>query len=82
MVKVVRSLVGEVVSDKRDKSITVLVQHTVKHPLLGKVMKKVRKYHVHDEENRYKNGDIVVIVETKPISKTKSWIVQTPSTEA
>ncbi len=75
MAKVVRSYVGKVVSDVRDKTITVLVERRVKHPLYGKIVKKFKKYHAHDENNQYKNGDVVVIVESKPISKTKSWIV-------
>ena len=73
--KVVRSLVGRVVSDARNKTIGVLVERRVKHPLLGKIVKKFKKYHAHDETNQYKNGDLVMIVESKPISKTKSWLV-------
>lgn len=73
--KVVRSYVGKVVSDARDKTVAVLVERRVKHPLLGKIIKKFKKYHAHDENNQYKNGDLVMIVESKPISKTKSWIV-------
>lgn len=73
--KVVRSYVGKVVSDARDKTVSVLVERRVKHPLLGKIIKKFKKYHAHDENNQYKNGDLVMIVESKPISKTKSWIV-------
>ncbi|MFN7094509.1 MAG: 30S ribosomal protein S17 [Burkholderiales bacterium] len=76
MTKVVRSYEGKVVSDKRDKSVSVLVERRVKHPLLGKIVKKFKNYHAHDENNQYKNGDVVVIVESKPISKSKSWIVQ------
>ena len=66
---------GTIVSDTRNKSVTVLIERQVKHPLLGKVVKKFKKYHAHDENNQYKNGDTVTIVESKPISKTKSWIV-------
>jgi len=73
--KVVRSLVGTVVTDARDKTVSVLVERRVKHPLLGKVIKKFKKYHAHDENNQYKNGDLVLIVESKPLSKTKTWIV-------
>jgi small subunit ribosomal protein S17 len=73
--KVVRSYVGKVVSDARDKTVAVLVERRVKHPLLGKIIKKFKKYHAHDENNQYKNGDLVMIIESKPISKTKSWIV-------
>ena len=76
MAKVVRSLIGKVVSDASNKSVTVLVERRVKHPLLGKIVKKFKKYRAHDENNQYKSGDVVVIVETKPISKTKSWMVQ------
>jgi small subunit ribosomal protein S17 len=75
MAKVVRSYVGKVVSDVRNKTITVLVERRVKHPLYGKVVKKFKKYHAHDENNEYSIGNVVVIEESKPISKTKSWIV-------
>lgn len=74
--KVIRSFIGTVVSDARNKTVAVLVERRVKHPLLGKIVKKFKKYHAHDETNQYKNGDTVVIVESKPISKTKSWIVE------
>ena len=74
MAKVVRSYVGKVVSDVRNKTITVLVERHVKHPLYGKVVKKFKKYHAHDENNEFSIGDVVVIEESKPISKTKSWI--------
>ncbi len=76
MTKVVRTLIGKVVSDSRDKTVSVLIERRVKHPLYGKIIKKFAKYQAHDESNQYKIGDIVVIVETKPISKTKSWAVQ------
>ncbi len=76
MTKVVRTLIGKVVSDSRDKTVSVLIERRVKHPLYGKIIKKFAKYQAHDESNQYKVGDIVVIVETKPISKTKSWAVQ------
>jgi len=76
MAKVVRSLVGKVVSDAINKSVTILVERRVKHPLLGKIVKKFNKYRAHDENNQYKAGDQVVIVECKPISKTKTWIVE------
>jgi small subunit ribosomal protein S17 len=82
MKKVVRSYKGKVVSDKRDKSVSVLVERLVKHTLLGKIVKKFKKYHAHDENNQYKNGDVVVIVESKPISKSKSWIVQSLADKA
>ena len=76
MTKVVRSLVGSVVSNCRNKTVAVLVERKVKHPLLGKIVRKYKKYHAHDENNQYNDGDIVVIVETRNISKTKSWTVQ------
>lgn len=75
MTKVVRSYTGKVVSNANDKSITVLIERRVKHPLLGKIVKKFKKYHAHDETNMCKEGDIVKIIESKPISKSKSWIV-------
>ncbi len=74
-VKVKRSLTGRVVSDKMDKTITVLVERRVKHPVYGKVMVKSKKYHVHDAENACKMGDIVQIEEGRPLSKTKSWVL-------
>ena len=76
MTKVVRSLVGTVVSDAKNKSVTILIERRVKHPLLGKVVKKFKKYYENDENNQYKAGDLVNIVESKPLSKTKTWIVQ------
>lgn len=74
--KVVRSLTGKVVSDKMDKTVVVLVERKVKHPLYGKVIRKSKKFHAHDEENSYAVGDTVVIVESRPLSKTKTWVVQ------
>jgi small subunit ribosomal protein S17 len=76
MTKLVRSLVGTVVKDAKNKSVTVLIERRVKHPLLGKVVKKFKKYYAHDENNQFKAGDLVNIVESKPISRTKTWIVQ------
>ena len=70
-----RTLVGEVVSDKRSKTITVLVVRRTKHELYGKIVAKSSKYHAHDEKSEYKMGDVVEISETRPISKTKSWVV-------
>ena len=69
-----RLLFGKVVSSKSDKSIVVEVTRRVKHKLYKKIIKKVKKYHAHDESNEYKVGDNVTIQETKPISKMKSWI--------
>jgi small subunit ribosomal protein S17 len=73
--KVVRSLSGRVVSDKMDKTVTVLVERKVKHPLIGKVVVKSKKFHAHDETNECKEGDLVTITESRPLSKSKSWVV-------
>jgi len=70
-----RTLVGRVTSDKMDKSVTVLVERRVKHPVLGKIVVRSKKFHVHDETNQVTVGDMVEITETRPISKTKSWTV-------
>ena len=70
-----RMLVGKVVSDKRAKTITVLVERRTKHELYGKIVAKSSKYHAHDENGEYKMGDVVEIAESRPISKTKSWVV-------
>ena len=70
-----RILVGTVTSDKTDKTVTVLVERKVKHPLYGKIIRRSKKYHAHDEGNEYKPGDTVRIEETRPISKTKTWKV-------
>ena len=69
-----RTLVGKVVSDKRAKTITVLIERRVKHPIYGKIVMRSSKYHAHDEEGQYKMGDIVEITESRTISKTKSWV--------
>ena len=66
---------GIVVSDKGNKSITVLVERKYQHPILQKVVKTKKKYHVHDENNSYKTGDKVSIIESRPISKTKRFKV-------
>ena len=71
-----RILIGTVTSDKTDKTVTVLVERKVKHPLYGKIIRRSKKYHAHDEANEYTLGDIVRIEETKPISKTKTWMVK------
>ncbi len=73
--KLKRALNGKVVSDKTDKTVTVLVERRVKHPLYGKIISRSKKYHAHDESNTYLVGDTVVIEECRPISKTKSWLV-------
>jgi len=70
-----RSLIGTVTSDKMDKSIVVTVVSQVKHPLLGKYIKRAKKIAAHDEQNACKIGDTVQIRETRPISKTKSWVL-------
>ena len=70
-----RTLVGKVVSDKRSKTITVLIERRAKHELYGKIVARSSKYHAHDENSEYKMGDVVEIAETRPISKTKSWVV-------
>lgn len=70
-----RTLVGRVVSDKMDKTVTVLVENRVKHPLYGKYVLRSKKYHAHDEANQYKEGDKVEIQEGRPLSRTKSWVV-------
>lgn len=72
--KVTRTLVGRVVSDKRAKTITVLVERRTKHALYGKIVATSRKYHAHDEKGEYKLGDVIEITESKPISKTKNWV--------
>ncbi|MCB5424137.1 30S ribosomal protein S17 [Altererythrobacter sp. CC-YST694] len=70
-----RILIGTVVSDKTDKTVTVNVERKVKHPLYGKIIRRSKKYHAHDEDNSFKVGETVRIEETRPISKTKSWKV-------
>ena len=64
-----------VVSDKSDKTLTVLVSRKVMHPVYKKYIKRSKKYSVHDENNKYKTGELVTIQENKPISKTKKWVV-------
>ena len=70
-----RTLTGTVVSDKMDKTVTVLIERKIKHPLLGKILRVSKKYHAHDETNECNQGDVVVIEECRPLSKTKSWRV-------
>ncbi len=70
-----RLLSGQVVSNSGDKSVVVLIVNHIKHPLYGKIIKQMSKYHAHDELNQYKKGDKVTIKETKRYSKTKSWAV-------
>ena len=70
-----RSLVGRVVSDKMEKTVTVLVERRVKHPMYDKIIVRSRKYHAHNENNEAKTGDLVEIQEGRPLSKTKTWTV-------
>jgi small subunit ribosomal protein S17 len=70
-----RTLTGTVVSDKMDKTVTDLIERKIKHPLLGKIMRVSKKYHAHDETNECNQGDVVVIEECRPLSKTKAWRV-------
>jgi small subunit ribosomal protein S17 len=70
-----RTLTGTVVSDKMDKTVTVLVERKVKHPLLGKIIRVSKKYHAHDETNEFHTGDVVTIEECRPMAKTKAWRV-------
>jgi small subunit ribosomal protein S17 len=69
-----RTLIGKVVSDKRAKTVTVLVERAVKHELYDKIVVKSSKYHAHDEKGEYKLGDIVEITESRPLSRTKNWV--------
>ncbi len=69
-----RTLIGKVVSDKRAKTITVLIERRTKHELYGKIVAKSSKYHAHDESGQFHTGDVVEIQESKPISKTKNWV--------
>lgn len=70
-----RRLTGRVVSDKMEKTVTVLVERKVKHPLYGKYVTRSRKYHAHDENNEFHPGDLVMIEECRPLSRTKAWKV-------
>ena len=73
--KSVRTLTGRVVSDKMNKTVTVLVERRVKHPLIGKVIRLSKKYHAHDENNEFREGDMVQIEESRKLSRTKAWAV-------
>ncbi len=73
--KLKRTLTGTVTSDKMNKTVTVLVERKVKHPLLGKIIRVSKKYHAHDEANEIHTGDVVLIEECRPIAKTKTWRV-------
>ena len=70
-----RILQGTVVSDKTDKTVTVLIERKVAHPVYGKIIRRSKKYHAHDEGNAIKTGDVVRIEECAPLSKTKTWRV-------
>lgn len=70
-----RTLTGRVVSDKMEKTVTVLIERRVKHPLYGKIMTLSKKYHAHDEKNEFHEGDLVIIEECRPLAKTKAWRV-------
>lgn len=72
-IKIVRTLRGKVVSNKMDKTVVVLVVRKIKHPIYGKYIKRSSKIHAHDEGNICHEGDIVDIVESRPISRTKQW---------
>jgi small subunit ribosomal protein S17 len=70
-----RILIGTVVSDKTDKTVVVRVERKVKHPMYGKIIRRSKKYHAHDEDNTFKTGETVRIEETRPMSKLKTWKV-------
>lgn len=70
-----RTLSGRVVSDKMEKTVTVLVERRVKHPLYGKIMTRSKRYHAHDEKNEFHEGDLVLIEECRPLARTKAWRV-------
>jgi len=74
--KILRTVTGKVVSDKMDKTITVMVERRVKHPLYGKYLTRSTKLHAHDENNECGIGDVVAISESRPYSKTKTWKLQ------
>jgi small subunit ribosomal protein S17 len=77
-----RVLTGRVVSDKTDKTVTVLVERRVMHPLYKKFIRRSKKYAAHDEANLCKEGDVVAIEECRPLSRTKTWLVVTRNGEA
>ncbi len=72
---IIQTLIGRVVSDKMDKTVTVIVERRVKHPLYGKVVTKSSKYHAHDDSNEFKPGDLVEIQACRKLAKTKAWRV-------
>jgi small subunit ribosomal protein S17 len=77
-----RVLQGTVVSDKNDKTVVVRVERRFTHPVMKKTIRRSKKYHAHDAENKFKVGDSVSIVESAPISKNKRWVVVDPASEA
>ncbi|MBL4606941.1 MAG: 30S ribosomal protein S17 [Pseudomonadales bacterium] len=77
-----RTLTGTVVSSKRDKTISILVERKVKHPIYGKIIKRSSKIQAHDEENVCSEGDIVTVAQSRPLSKTKSWVLLSVNTKA
>lgn len=80
--KTARTISGKVVSDKMDKSIVVLVERKIKHPVYGKFVKRSTKLHAHDEANECRVGDTVTIKQTRPISKTKTWALESVDEKA
>ena len=77
-----RVLQGTVVSDKNDKTIVVRVERRFTHPVMKKTIRRTKKYHAHDAENKFKVGDMVSIVESAPVSKNKRWVVLDETAEA
>ena len=77
-----RTLIGKVVSDKRNKTVTVLIERRVKHELYGKIVGKSSKYHAHVENNEFHTGDVIEITESRPLSKTKNWVATRLVTKA
>ena len=77
-----RTLIGKVVSDTREKTVTVLVERRVTHELYGKIVGKSSKYHAHDENNEFHTGDVIEITESRPLSKTKNWVATRLVTKA
>ena len=75
--KLARTVSGTVVSNKMDKSITVLVERKVQHPVYGKVIRRSSRLHAHDEDNSCRIGDVVTVSECRPLSKTKTWMLET-----
>ena len=76
-----RTATGSVVSNKMDKTITVLVERRIKHPIYGKYIRRSKKFHADDPENKCREGDLVTIVETQPMSKTKTWALKSVDRE-